>query len=367
MLYCHSLLLTIASFKITNMKKLFITSMMLMLTQFMIAQTIGEVDLKEINNYGLRKLKDAPKKVFISQFRINFQTMYLDTEKKAGGFRGGSDYTRSYKSAVSASVALGLKGLQEKDLIDVTDELYKNLVDQLKAEGFEIITAEQALVSDELKDWVKRTGGTLNQAQYDGYVSVSPTGFDYLVKGVNDDGKEKNSFFNKAPKISQQLGGAVVLAVNLAVPFANEAESGGSKLLGRLGGGAKVVAETNLAIGSDALDYSGTTQFYANGSSIISLNTKQGMANYSVGNWLLKKPITIEGVIEKKKYKAEEQAKVDMWGQDAGFFRVFDVDDRFMKNVQAIPVESAKYKAGVAAAANKYLNAVMDEIRSSLK
>lgn len=230
------------------MKKLFIASMMLMLSQFIIAQTIGEVDLKEINNYGLRKLKDAPKKVFISQFRINFQTMYLDTEKKSGGFRGGSDYTRSYKSAVFATVALGLKGLQEKDLIDITDELYKNLVDQLKAEGFEIITAEQALVSDELKDWVKRTGGILNQAQYDGYVSVSPTGFDYLVKGVNDDGKEKNSFFNKAPKISQQLGGAMVLIVNLAVPFANEAESGGSKLLGRLGGGAKVVAETNLAI-----------------------------------------------------------------------------------------------------------------------
>lgn len=226
------------------MKKLAIYALLLLCCNSLFAQTIGEVDLKEINNYGLRKLKDAPKKVFISQFRVNFQTMYLDTEKKAGGFRGGSDYTRSYKSAVSASLSLGLKGIQEKDLIDITDELYKNLTSQLKAEGFEIITAEQALASDELKDWVKRTGGSLNQAQYDGYVSISPTGFDYLVKGVNDDGKEKNSFFNKAPKISQQLGGAMVLIVNLAVPFANEAESGGSKLLGRLGGGAKVVAET---------------------------------------------------------------------------------------------------------------------------
>ena len=54
----------------------------------MIAQTIGEVDLKEINNYGLRKLKDAPKKVFISQFRINFQTMYLDTEKNLVDLEG---------------------------------------------------------------------------------------------------------------------------------------------------------------------------------------------------------------------------------------------------------------------------------------
>lgn len=56
-----------------------------------------------------------------------------------------------------------------------------------------------------------------------------------------------------------------------------------------------------------------------------------------------------------------------MWGNDYGLFRVFDVDDRFMKNVQAIQVESSKYKAGVSAAANKYLNAVMDEIRSNLK
>ena len=349
------------------MKKLAIYAVLLFCCNNLIAQTIGEVDLKDINNYGLRKLKDAPKKVFISQFKVNFQTMYLATEKKSGGFRGGSDYTRSYKSAVSASLSLGLKGIQENDLIDITDELYKSLTDQLKAEGFEIITAEQALAAEELQDWVKRTGGSLSQAQYDGYVTVAPRGYDYLVKKVNDDGKEKNSFFSKAPKISQQLGGAMVLMVNIAVPFAREAESGGSKLLGRLGGGAKVVAETNLMIGSDALDYSGTTGFYANGRSVIGFNIKQSMSNISVGNWLLKKPITIDGVLEKKKYKAEEQAKVDMWGTDAGLFRVFDVDDRFMKNVQAIPVESSKYKAGVAAAANKYLNAVMDEIRSNLK
>jgi len=47
------------------MKKLIIYALLMICCSSMIAQTIGEVDLKEINNYGLRRLKDAPKKVFI--------------------------------------------------------------------------------------------------------------------------------------------------------------------------------------------------------------------------------------------------------------------------------------------------------------
>ncbi|HAK11061.1 MAG TPA: hypothetical protein DCO78_02955, partial [Chitinophagaceae bacterium] len=101
------------------------------------AQSIGEVDLKEINNYGLRKLDGAPKKIYISQFRFNFQTLYLDKERKVGGFRGGSEYTRSYKSDVQANLSIGLKGLQEQDLIDIVNDAYKDLTDKVKAAGYE--------------------------------------------------------------------------------------------------------------------------------------------------------------------------------------------------------------------------------------
>lgn len=101
---------------------------------------------------------------------------------------------------------MGLKGIQENDLIDITDELYKNLTDQLKAEGFEVITAEQALAAEELQDWVKRTGGSLSQAQYDGYVTVAPRGYDYLVKKVNDDGKEKTHSLVKHQKFLSNWG-----------------------------------------------------------------------------------------------------------------------------------------------------------------
>lgn len=341
--------------------------MLLLLLSFgLSAQTIGEVELKDINNYGLKKLKDGPKKVLIGQFRVNFQTMYLDTEKKKGGFRGGSDYTRSYKSDVEANLAIGLKGLKEQDLIDITNQLYAELTTKLKENGYEILTASQAQAIDELKDWEKRTGGVLNQSQYEGYVTVSPTGFDYLVRGTKDDGKEKGNIYNRSAGVSRQLDGAALLIVNITVPFAREAESGGSKLLGRLGGGAKVVAETGLVIGNDALDMSGTTQYYANGSSVMAIYAKQSMSNINTGNWLLKKPITIDGVIEKKKYKVEESAKVD-WGTDAGFFKVYDVDDRFMSKVQAVTVDSGKYKAGVVGAASKFINSVYQEIASNLK
>jgi hypothetical protein len=348
------------------MKKIFLILLLGILAQPLFAQNIGEVDLKEINNYGLKKLKDAPKKVFIGQFRLNFQTMYLDTEKKSGGFRGGSEYTRSYKSDVSASLAIGLKGLNEQDLIDITNKLYEDLEAKFKAEGYEIIPASKAGTIESLNDWEKRVGGKLNQSQYEGYVSVVPTGFEYLVRNVKDDGKEKGNILNRASAVSKELDGALVMIVNITIPFAQEAESGGSKMLGKLGGGAKVVAETGLMVSNNALDVSGTTQFYANGSSVISIYAKQSMSNINVGNWILKKPITIDGVIEKKKFKVEESAKVD-WGTDAGFFKVYDVDDRFMSKVQALQVNSEKYKAGVFDAASKYINTVWQEIASNLK
>lgn len=330
------------------------------------AQSISEVDLKEINNYGLKKLDDAPKKVYISQFRFNFQTLYLDKERKVGGFRGGSEYTRSYKSDVEANLSIGLKGLQEQDLVDIVNEAYKDLTDKIKAAGYELVSVDAAAATDEMQGWQRKAGGTLNQSQFDGYVTVSPAGYEYLVKATRDDGKEKGGFLSKAQPLSKQLGGAIVLAVNIAVPFAHEAESGGSKLLGRLGGGAKVVAETGLQIGNDWLNTSGTVGFESSGATLIALNAKQSMANINVGNWMLKKPIEIGDVIEKKKFKSEETAKVD-WGTDAGFFRVYDVDNRFMSKVHAVEVSSAKYKAAVTAAAKKYMDAVWAEIASNLK
>ena len=330
------------------------------------SQSISEVDLKEINNYGLKKLDDAPKKVYISQFRFNFQTLYLDKERKVGGFRGGSEYTRSYKSDVEANLSIGLKGLQEQDLIDIVNEAYKDLTDKVKAAGYELISVDAAAAAEEMQGWQRKAGGSLNQSQFDGYVTVSPAGYEYLVKATREDGKEKGGFLSKAPALSKQLGGAIVLAVNIAVPFAHEAESGGSKLLGRLGGGAKVVAETGLQIGNDWLNTSGTVGFESSGATLFALNAKQGMANYSVGNWLLKKPIEIGDVIAKQKFKSEETAKVD-WGTDAGFFRVYDVDNRFMNKVHAVEVNSVKYKAAVAAAAKKYMDAVWAEISGNLK
>ncbi|HCT23722.1 MAG TPA: hypothetical protein DIW54_10500 [Chitinophagaceae bacterium] len=330
------------------------------------AQSIGEVDLKEINNYGLRKLDGAPKKIYISQFRFNFQTLYLDKERKVGGFRGGSEYTRSYKSDVQANLSIGLKGLQEQDLIDIVNDAYKDLTDKVKAAGYELVPTEAAAATSPMEGWERKAGGTLNQSQFDGYVTVSPTGYEYLVRATKDDGKEKGGFLSKAQPLSKELGGAIVLTVNISVPFAQEAESAGSKLLGRLGGGAKVVAETGLQIGNNALNTTGLMAGGSDGSTVFALNAKQSMANINVGNWFLKKPIEIGDVIEKKKFKSEETAKVD-WGTDAGFFRVYDVDNRFMSKVHAVEVNAAKYKAGVLAAAKKYMDAVWAEIASNLK
>ena len=322
------------------------------------AQEIAEFKLKEMS-YGLKKLDKMPKKIYISQFKINFQTIYFYKEFRNGGYEMGG----TYRGSVSASLQLGLNGLFEKDLQDITDDVYKDCIDRLKKQGYEIVTADQVAGIDVYEGWERKKGGTLSKAQFEGYITATPSNYEYFVKGTKESGKEKSTFLDKSGKISKQLNGVGVLRININVPFARDGESQGSKILTSLNKNAKIVADATVHI-SNMPPTSATAD--ATSDTRIAFDAGTGLSEFMNANWTLKDEIDLMGLVEKKKYKAVEAANRDWNADNAGLFSVFYVDDKFLKKTQQVDVDKTKYISTVSAISKKIINNALDDLFSNL-
>jgi len=330
---------------------------------WIIAQTTGNVELKD-NGYSPKKFSNAPKKIFIAQFRVNYQIMFDYTETAQGGSQLGGGVRGTAKSRL----ALGIKGISEEDLKEITDKLYITYVEKLKSEGFEIIYANEAGKISTFSEFERKTGGTLSTAQFPGYIMSIPTGYEYFVKGTSSKGREKSTFVDNSARVSFELGGAIVARINLVVPFISDAESQASKMLSKASGGiAKVVMKTDLkltnemiaASGAFATDLASTQANYAYASKKIGVD--------AVSNFVMKDPVPVKGVFEDKKYKAVETANFDFQGTNYGLFSVFSAEDSYFEKMQAVSCEPASYKNGVFEAGNKFLDATLQALFSNSK
>ncbi len=320
------------------------------------SQTVGEVEFKKgrsAGSFGVKKMKKAPKKIYIAEFNVNYQMMYNRTDIA----RGGRELGGGYRGDAKASLILGIPNIAEQDVQQITDDLYKEYVSQLEAAGYEIVSADAAAQADTYEDWQRLQGGTISLSQFPGYIATAPTGYDYFVKKITEKGRAKTSMFDYAGKLSKNMDGTLVAKINLAIPFVQEAESTGSKMLKKtLGGLAKVVAEPYLRLSpSEAVQTGKTSSTSVNTASSYTYFEslgKQGLINFN-----LKDPVEIEGIFEKKKYKAVESADQDIWGTQMGILQVFRFDDKEVTRMQAVPCDPEKYKKGVREVGMKYINA----------
>jgi len=335
----------------------------LLIVMLLAGSTLAQpVELKDISGSGFGKFKKSPKKIYIAQFRVNFQLLYSQTETAEGGrVMGGG-----YRSEAKAGLTMAVKGVSAADLQEITDKLYQDYVAKIKSEGFEVLSAEEASTSKQFVDWERKTGGTLNEAQYPGYITAIPTGFEYFVKRTKEGGKEKTSFVDNSLKVSNDVK-ATVVKVSIVVPFVEDAESAGSKILGdAVKGIAKVVLRPNLRIEKDIV---GTAGGFSSDVAVskISYGFQEGMGTIAMTNLHLKNDIEIPGIFEDKKYKAVETASTDLWGTDYGALTIFQVNDKFLSKAQPLPCDAAKYKEGVLNAAGSYLSATLAEFLSNIK
>lgn len=319
-----------------------------MFVSFSVAQSITAVELKS-DETGSGKLKKAPRKIYISEFRVNYQLLHMAEDHKDGDKDASDGFVSGDLDVV---LALGLNGLTEKDLMENTNHIYENFINKLKSAGYQVMTAPDAAGIKEFADWERKQGGTLNPSQFKGFITATPANFEYFVKKTKSDGKEKGTFTDNSPKISFQLKNPTVIRVNLFVPIAENGESWASGAILQ-DAATKVVLSTNLSLEK--------TQSYVNfvNSEAMSLPT-------SIHNYTLKNNIEIGGVIEKKKYKYVGRQN-HAWSYGYGALSVFSVQDIFMKKVEPIDVDAKKYNAGVRMACDAYLNAATDEFLNKTK
>jgi len=331
------------------------------------SQQVGKVETKKLSGFGMKKFSNAPKKIFIQDFFVNYQMLYDQVEIAKGGREIGG----GYRGKAKAQLVLGVQGVSETDLQEITDKLYAEYIEKLKAKGFQIITAEEASKIDRFKDWRLVKGGTPSKAQFPGYVSTAPTEVNFLIKNMNSKGKvKKKSIFDNGMGTSKDLGGIVVARANIAVPFIKNAESQGSRALTKtFGGVAKIVVKPELSITKNtSVKTSG-----AFGPKVIILNTsslfayKKGMKYQASLIIVPKKKILINGVFESKKYKAIKSASQDLWGTSYGAIKVFSTPDQVLSIMQPVSCNSLTYKNGVLQASKAYLNKSLSQFLVNIK
>jgi hypothetical protein len=332
----------------------------ILLSGFLNAQDISKVELKEMYNYGLKKLSESPRKVFIESFRVNYQLFSSVEESSQGGRTMGG----GVRGNVSVKLSVGLDGLKDNAVVETTDQIYQDFVERLKKEGYEIVPFEKAIGIKEYEGWERMKGGTPSRSQFKGYVTVSPSNFEYFVKKVREDGKEKGTFLDNGPKVSKELDEALVIKVTITIPFCHDAESTGSKLLGDISKGiVNVALESGMRMSSDPLS-NATIPGMAGVTSVAISRGGKKMGDYSTGTWALKKDIEISGTMEKKKFKEGAVANSDVMGTDLGMFQLFKADNIALDKMQKVKVDLPAYQKGAEMGANKFLNMVMDEIMS---
>lgn len=321
-------------------------------------QTLGEFKPKE-DKYGINKAKNA-KSIYISNFSVSYQ-IYNEKEKfKQGGYQLGG----GYKGDAKAEVSVGLAGLSATDVQQITDKLYQEFVDKIKAKGLNIINADEASKIDTYADYIRMQGGNASLSQFPGMVSTAPTGYEFFVKKVGKDGKTKSGgFLGNAgmlyPKLSKDLGDAIIADVNIYVMFVEDKSA-------FQGGGANIKVKTNLRIADQEaivmtdnksmIKFKGQNTITAISSSVKFAHGKMGLGATTSYNGYLGKPLEIENVLEDTKITSFARGSIDMIGTKTMYATYFSPENRTSENSKIVEVDSKKYVAGVYSGAKQFLD-----------
>ena len=321
------------------------------------AQTLGEFKPKD-TSYGLKKSKDATR-IYISNFAVNYQ-IYNEKQKfKQGGYQLGG----GYKGDAKAEASVGLAGLTEADVQQITDKLYQDFVSQIQAGGLAIINADEAAKASTYEDYERIKGGKVSLAQFPGTMTTAPTGYEHFVKKVDKSGKTKSGgFLGNAgflyPKLSKELGDAIIADVNIYVMFVEDKNA-------FQGGGANIKIKTNLRIADSeaivmsdnksAIRLKGQNTVTAINSAVNFAHGKIGMGATTSYSGILSKPISIEGAIEDTKVTSFARGSVDMIGTKTMYGTFFTPENRSSETSKIVEVDAKKYTDGVYAAAKKFI------------
>lgn len=286
---------------------------------------LDEKDLK-VTSYNKKKQhQKSPKKVFIRSYKALFEVFEEASAKTSGSKKERANRT-TFTSGTSTRMGVQISGVDVADFQKIIDQSYQDFVNQLTSQGFEIMTAAEASQSDYFEGWKLMKGGASSDDQAAGFVMVTPTGFDYLVKGVAKSGREKGTFLDMGPKISKELGDVYVADVNFIFPFVTlDADASmwtnTSSVKAKIGYRIEPIMNTSQENQQTSL--TGFAKgFGSMGSSEVISSQVRFLSGNDIGNnpffdakVELKKAVYFEDVFEDKKIKEVTQAQSDMFSK----------------------------------------------------
>lgn len=337
------------------------------------AQELGEFKPKD-DTFGLGKLKSKPKKIYISNFSINYQLFNEKEKTKKGGalFRD-----KGVRGDATAELIVGLGDLSENDFQKITDSLYADFVAQVKAKGFEIISPDVAAKTETYEGWTKASGPFVMASDKPGLISVTPAGFTFYYPDKTKVGKALANKFaalnTSQQSLSKDLDDAVVVAVDLYVFFMKD-------VYAFQGSAANIKIKTQLslvaneAISAKSNDKKGIAfnkqVEYVTGANTISFVCGKyaiGGSAESVYTGLLKKDLTIENVIDEKVIQSFAKGEVDFVGDDTYFGKYYSAENKSSSKTTLIKVDANKYKKGVFNAGKAFLEYHLNEFDKEFK
>ncbi|MFV0605717.1 MAG: hypothetical protein ACK5NK_07750 [Niabella sp.] len=297
------------------------------------AQTLGDFKPGKAGPKSLEKPKFDNKNVYIADFAVNYQVYSEKSASKKGGL--GSF---GVIGGAKASLAVGLD-ISEKTLQKITDKVYADFVADLKAQGFNVMSGDEAKNTDFYKGYKYSTNlGMTPSNTMEGAVTVHPqnVGFFYKEKGVN----------TNTTKLSKELNDATVARIDLYVEFVETRSST------KGGIGANVVARTNLVMS----DNNTIAHF------IVGRN-KIGGSPLGEYQGVLKKDLDIDGVIKEEKITSYVESDYDNWGTSTAFGRVYSAQNKSAKKAAIVPADASKYEKGVGMAVDTFLKHHVSEFK----
>jgi hypothetical protein len=303
------------------------------------------------NSYGEKKLKDAPRKIYLNQFFVNYQMVAASSEASAGG-------------KTRAEMAVGMVGVELDLMQEITNMAYAMVVKKLQDAGIEIVGSDEAGQTEFYSDWTKMTGGTPSKAQLIGYVSTVPAGFDYYVKKIDNKGKTKGTFLDTTPKLSKEMGDIPVFEANISFQFVT-IEGNSSYVTDA----TKMKGVVNYQLPESAIAKSAEGVFGSKieVSPVVARIVWKGGMNGSGANTILSYSpnggVEIPGVMEEKKFK--EYVTPDV-SYNTTYQGVAYTNDKELEVSHQVKADPAAFKAKTQQALNEYLSLVVDNFIASL-
>lgn len=313
----------------------------------------------DVGQVQAKNFDEAPKKVFIKNFKVYYQ-MIAEAEKTIKGGRqfGGGSYTGN----ATARLAVGVEGVEPEELQQLTNSLYKDYISKLKSLGMEVYNSKDFPNLEFFSDDELLEGPRINQEQIEGSLMVVPDGFSYYVKRVNKKGKEKGSFISNLggeatsefsssiyhkglPKVSQELEDMIVVDVAVNVPsiYLDPKSALGT---------VKIKGGSNLRLENARATY------------VSGKSPKPGAAapdKYI--ELILKEPVSIEGVFEKQDFKSQAKREVTTVPSYASFFTV---ENSSVELSNTITCKSEDYTREVGKAVTEFLDFSIDKLKAGL-